>query len=327
MTEILREPAFDPKELEQLRVEWIAGLEQQRSDPSSLAFNAFQKHLKPYPREDIRYVESIDESIASLKAVTRDQLVKFHQGFFGAQPAQVAVVGDFDATEIEKQLAASLGDWKNPKPFKRVESKYFEVPAKEMVIETPDKAQAFFVAGLNLPLRDDDADYPALVLGNYILGGGFLNSRLQARIRGKDGLSYGVGSQLQGDNFDKTGTFLAYAIYAPENLAKLQKAFDEEIARVLAEDFTKEELDQAKSGWLQSRSVSRAQDSELVGNLAHWLFVGRTFAWDAEFEKKVMALDAAQIRAAFQRHVVPAKFTIVKAGDFAGAAKKQPAAK
>jgi zinc protease len=328
LTEVLREPAFDPKELEQLRTEWLASLEQQRTDPSSLAFTTYQKHLKPYPREDIRYVESIDESIADIKVVTRDQVVKFHQTFFGAQPAQVAVVGDFDAAAVEKQLTTLLGDWKNPKPFTRVKNEYFEAPAREMVIETPDKAQAFFVAGLNLALRDDDADYPALVLGNYMLGGGFLNSRLMTRIRGKDGLSYGVGSQLQGDNFDKAGSFMTYAIYAPQNAAKLQQAFNEEIARVLSEDFTQEEITAAKSGWLQGRGVSRAQDNELVGSLAHYLFVGRTLAWDADLEKKVMALDAAQIRAALQRHLKPANFTVVKAGDFAAAAKQAaPAAR
>jgi zinc protease len=322
LTEVLREPAFDPKELEQLRAEWLAGMEQQRSDPSALGFNQFQRLLKPYPRGDIRYVESIEEGIADVKAVTREQVQRFHRDFFGAQPAQVAVVGDFDPAAIEKQVGTLLGTWKNAKPFTRVPTEYFEVPAKEVIIETPDKAQAFFVAGLNLALQDADPDYPALVLGNYMLGGGFLNSRLMTRIRGKDGLSYGVGSQLQGDNFDKSGLFLTYAIYAPQNLAKLQQAFNEEIARALAEDFTKEEIDMAKSGWLQSRGVARAQDNELVGTLGHWLFVGRTLAWDAEFEKKVMALDAAQIRAALKRHLVPAKFTIVKAGDFAGAAKK-----
>jgi zinc protease len=326
LTEVLREPAFDPKELEQLRAEWLAGMEQQRSDPSALGFNQFQRLLKPYPRGDIRYVASIDEDIAEVKAVTREQLQRFHRDFFGAQPAQLAVVGDFDAAMLEKQVASLLRDWKNTKPFTRVPNEFIEVPAQEVVIETPDKAQAFFVAGLNLALRDDDPDYPALVLGNYMLGGGFLNSRLMTRIRGKDGLSYGVGSQLQGDNFDKAGMFVAYAIYAPQNLAKLQQAFNEEIARVLTEDFTQQEIEQAKSGWLQSRTVARAQDNELVGTLGHWLFVGRTLAWDAELEQKVMALDAAQIRAALQRHLVPEKFTIVKAGDFAGAAAKQTAA-
>jgi len=325
VTEVLREPAFDPKELEQLRTEQLAGLEQQRSDPSALGFTAYQKHLRPYPKGDIRHVDSVDEGIVNLKAVTREQLQRFHRDFFGAQPAQLAAVGDFDAAALEKQVASLLGNWKNAKPFTRVPNDYFDVAPKEIVIETPDKEQALFIAGLNLELNDDHPDYPALVLGNYMLGGGFLNSRLMARIRGKDGLSYGVGSQLQGDNFDKAGSFMTYAIYAPQNLAKLQQAFNEEIARVLAEDFTKEEIEQAKSGWLQGRSVARAQDNELVAALGHWLFVGRTLAWDAEFEKKVMAVDAAQIRAALKKHVVPAKFTIVKAGDFAGAAKKAAA--
>ena len=326
LAEVLREPSFDAKEFEQLRTEWLAGMEQQRSDPSALAFNAFQRHLKPYAVDDIRYVETTDESIARIKAVTREQVQRFHRDFFGAQPAQMSVVGDFDAAEVQKLAGSLLGGWKNAKPFTRVPNDFFDAAPSDSTIETPDKAQAFFVAGMNLKLRDDDPDYPALVLGNYMLGGGFLNSRLMARIRGKDGLSYGIGSQISGDNFDKAGQFFTYAIYAPENLAKLQQAFNEEIARVLAEDFTKDEIDQAKSGWLQGRSVARAQDGELMSSIGHYLFLGRTLAWDAEFEKKVMALDAAQIRAALQRHLVPAKFTIVKAGDFKGAAAKKPEA-
>ena len=90
---------------------------------------------------------------------------------------------------------------------------------------------------------------------------------------------------------------------------------------MLEDGFTAEEIAQAKSGWLQSRSVARAQDNALVGTLGHYLFLGRTLAWDAELEKKVMALDAAQIRAAMNRHLDPAKFVVMKAGDFAGAAK------
>ena len=142
-----------------------------------------------------------------------------------------------------------------------------------------------------------------------------------ARIRIKDGLSYGVGSQLSVDSIDKSGSFLAYAIYAPQNLAKLEQAFKEEFDRVLKDGFTAEEIAQAKSGWEQSRSVGRAQDSALVGTLGHYLFLGRTLAWDADLEKKVMALDAATIRAAMNRHIDPSKFIVMKAGDFAGAAK------
>jgi len=321
LVEVLREPTFDAKELEQLRAERLAGLEQQRSEPSAIAFTAFQKLLKPYPKGDIRYVDSIDEGVADIKAVTREQMLKFHRDFFGAQPAQFAAVGDFDADKLEAQVKQLFGGWKAAKPFTPVPNEYFDAKVENRSFETPDKAQAFYVTGVNLNIRDDDADYPALLFGNYMLGGGFLNSRLMARVRIKDGLSYGVGSQLSVDSLDKSGSFLAYAIYAPQNLAKLEQAFKEEIERVLKDGFTAEEIAQAKSGWEQSRSVGRAQDNALVGTLGHYLFLGRTLAWDADLEKKVMALDAAQIRAAMNRHLDPAKFIVMKAGDFAGVAK------
>ena len=75
----------------------------------------------------------------------------------------------------------------------------------------------------------------------------------------------------------------------------------------------------AKSGWLQSRQVSRAQDNELVGRLSNYLFLNRTLAWDDAFEKKVTALTPDEIVAAMRRHLDPSKITIIKAGDFAKA--------
>jgi zinc protease len=286
-----------------------------------VAFTAFQKLLKPYPKGDIRYVDSIDEGLVDIKAVTREQMQKFHRDFFGVQPAQFAAVGDLDAAELEKQVTQLYGGWKAQKPFAVVPNEYFDVRAEDRSFETPDKAQAFYVTGLNLNIRDDDPDYPALLFGNYMLGGGFLNSRLMARIRIKEGLSYGVGSQLSVESLDKYGTFLAFAIYAPQNLGKLEQAFSEEFDKVLKVGFTADEIAQAKSGWTQSRSVSRAQDNSLVGTLSHYLFIDRTLAWDAELEKRVLALDAEQIRAAMNRHIIPAKFVVMKAGDFANADK------
>jgi len=316
IAEVLREPVFDAKELQQLQSERIAGIEQQRNEPSQVAFTAFQKLLKPYPKGDIRYVDSIDDSIADMKAVTREQLVKFHKDFFGAQPAQISAVGDFDAAAFEAQVKQLFGGWKAPRAYTRVPSDYREISAQSQTFETPDKAQAFFVAGMNLDMRDDDPDFPAMVLGNYMLGGGFLNSRLLTRIRVKEGLSYGVGTQFQADSFDKSGVFLAYAVYAPQNLAKLEAAFNDEVGKVLKEGFTAEELAAAKNGWIQSRSVARSQDGELMGALGHYLYLDRTLAWDADLEKKVMALEPEQVRAALNRHVDPSKFVIMKAGDF-----------
>src|SRR5208337_4716062 len=95
---------------------------------------------------------------------------------------------------IREELNKLIGTWKSPKPFKRIETMYFDRPAAALVMETPDKENSVFRAGLNIPLRDDGADYPSMVIGNFMLGGGFINSRLATRIRQKEGISYGVGS-------------------------------------------------------------------------------------------------------------------------------------
>jgi zinc protease len=187
--------------------------------------------------------------------------------------------------------------------------------------ETPDKTNAIFYAGINLPVRDDDADYPSLVMANFMFGGGFLNSRLATRLRQKEGLSYSVNSGLQISSLDKAGLFNAGAIYAPQNAAKLEAAFKEELTRVLRDGFTQEELDSARAGWLQGRTVTRSQDQQLAGRMANDLFLERTLKWDADVERKVAALTVAQVNAALRKYVSLEKVSIFKAGDFARSAQ------
>ncbi|MDQ3666367.1 MAG: insulinase family protein, partial [Acidobacteriota bacterium] len=324
VAEALREPSFPESEFEQLKREESASIEQGKSEPGTIASTLFSRHIEPFPKGDVRYVRTPDEQIAEVKVTTLDDVKKFYQDFYGASNAQLAVVGDFDDKEVERLAIELFSNWKSPRPFVRVVRVYKEVPVINKSIEAPDKANAFFIAGLNFKARDDNPDYPALVLGNYMLGGGFLNSRLATRIRQREGLSYGIGSSVFVSALDELGSFRASATYAPQNVEKLESAFKEEIARILKEGFTAEEIAAAKSGYLQSRQVTRAQDASLANALASYLFLDRTFAWDAEFEKKIAALTPEQVVSAMRRHIDPTKIIIVKAGDFAKIVQKAP---
>lgn len=326
VAEVLREPAFPQAEFDQLKNEMIAGIEQQKSEPGAIAVNNLLRHINPYPKGDVRYVAEIDENIANIKAVTLDDVKKFYADFYGASAGQLAVVGDFDDAAVGTLAKELFNGWKNKTPYARIPTLYQDIPSMNKSFETPDKANAVFLAGMNLKLRDDDADYPALVLGGYMIGGGFLNSRLAVRLRQKEGFSYNVSAGLSASSLDQAGSFSANAIYAPEVADRLEAAFKEEIARALADGFTAEEVAAAKSGYLQGRAVQRAQDGSLAGRLANYLFLNRTLAWDADFEQKLAALTPDQIVSALRRHLDPAKMTIVKAGDFAKAkAKAAPA--
>lgn len=322
LAEALRQPVFPADQFEQLRQENLAAIEQQRSEPQAMASRAFGRRLAPYAREDARYEPTLDEAVAEYKAATVADAKKFHAEFLGASHSELAVVGDFDAKETTELLRGLFDGWAAPKPFARIARPFQNVPAGTEKLEAPDKANGLLLAGMNLAAADKDPDYPALVLGNYMLGGGFLNSRLAVRIRQKEGLSYGVGSQLTVRALDASGSFTVYAIHAPQNTQKLEKALREEIARALEGGFTEQEITEAKSGWLQSRQVQRTNDQALAGTLANALYLGRTLQWDADVEKRVSALTPDQIRDALRRHLDPAKLTIVRAGDFA----KAPAA-
>ena len=314
--EVLRDPSFPASEFELLRQEQLASIEQQKSEPTQIGFTAFNRHLGPYPKGDVRYTRTPDEEVAEITAATLEQTTRFYRDFYGASNGQLTVVGDFDEKELTRIANEVFGTWKSPRPFTRVPTVFTDAAPTNQSFATPDKANAFFVAGFNLSIRDDHADYPALVLGNYMLGGGFLSSRLASRIRQKDGLSYGVGSGMNVSALDQFGRFTATAIYAPQNAEKLEAAFKEEIERMLKDGFTAEEVAAAKTGYLQSRQVSRAQDNELAGRLNTYLFLDRTLKWDADVEAKIKALTPEQINAAMRRHMDPAKISIIKAGDF-----------
>jgi len=314
--EVLEKPAFPADEFETLKRERLAGLEEQSKDPTALGQLALQRHLAPYPASDIRHVASIDESLEEVRAATLEATRRFYQQFYGAAVGELAVVGDFDAKAIAAQAGKLFDGWKSHSRYQRVASEYHEVTPINDTLPTPDKANAFMMAGLNLRMRDDDADYPALLIGNYMFGGGFLNSRLAVRLRQKEGLSYGTGSQLSVSALDPYGLFIGYAIYAPQNAAKLEAGFRDELQRAVSDGFSAAELSAAKSGWLQSRQVSRAQDGELARTLANSLFLGRTLAWDAALEQKVSALTPEQVNAAIRKWLTPANVSLVKAGDF-----------
>ena len=321
--EVLREPAFPQTEFDLLKQETITALESQKSEPTAVAFTELNRHFNIYPKGHPFYSgNTMDESLAQIRAVTLDDVKKFYKDFYGASSGQMSVVGDFDEKEISAVTQEIFGSWKSPGSFTRIKNEYRAIAPLNRSFETPDKANAFFVARLNLKVRDDNPDYAALALGNYMLGGGFLNSRLATRIRQKEGLSYGVGSSFNASSLDESGSFFANAIYAPENADKLEAAFKDEIAKLLKDGFTTQEIEEAKKGFLLRGQLSRAQDRELSGKLNNYLFLNRTITWDAELESRVQSLTAEQINAAMRKYLTPDNITIIKAGDFAKAKEK-----
>ena len=129
-------------------------------------------------------------------------------------------------------------------------------------------------------------------------------------------MSYGVGSQLHADALDPVGSFSIFAISAPQNTAQVESDTKEEMAKVIADGFTADEVTAAKSGLLSAMTLNRSSDAALARELADHLFVNRDFVWDAGFEQAIDSATPDAIHKAMQEFVVPEHLVTVKAGDF-----------
>ena len=321
VAEVLREPAFPADELDTLKREETTELEESRADPQAVALRASRRENNPYPKGDPRYAPTLDESIAATRAVSVDSLSRFHSDFYGAGNAEIAIVGDFDAAAVKTQLTELFGGWKSPSAYTRVPEPLVPNKAATARIELADKANAFLIGRTALALNDTDAEFPAMLLASYLFGES-PSSRLFERLRQKDGLSYGVGSVLGANSFEENSPFRIYAIFAPENLARVRADLTEELTLAATAGFTDAEVQTGKEGLLQERRLARTQDGTVASALANQAFLGRTWAFSAALDAAIEKLTTAEVNAAFRKYVKVGEFAYAFAGDFAKATPK-----
>lgn len=314
---VLRMPTFPTDEFETLRASAIAGIDSQRSQPNALAPNTLGRHGNPYPAEDPRYTPTFDESLAELRAVSAAEARAFHARYYGAEHAQLALVGDFDADEAVRQAVFLFSDWRAQVPFERVDRPFVAIPGANFTLETPGKANAVYVATQPLDMLTDSPDYPLLMIASRVFGGTGMRSRLADRLRQQDGISYGASSYMQIGSLDRAGRFGLQAVYAPQNVERLRRALDEELARFVRDGITADELAEAQSGLLQQATVSRSRDGTLAAVLANQLYLGHTMAFTADIDARVRAATVADVNDAIRRHLSPAAISQAYAGDFA----------
>lgn len=322
--QILRKPEYPQSEFEQFRLQAITGLEAARKEPGTVAGMAMSQYFDPWPEGHPLRWRSLDQSIADLKALKVEDLRAFHRDFYGTAEGEISVVGDFDPVALKAQLQSLFTDWRAPHAFAPMATHYNAVAARRERFETPDKANGVLLARSNLSLNDRDPDYPALMVANTIFGGGG-KSRLNDRIRQKDGLSYGVGSNLDADSSrvgrDDDGSLTIQAIAAPQNLGKAETAMREEYARWIRDGIGADELRDAVAGLLTQRAQGRESDGAIAGILSGNLFLGRDMKYQADIDARLQALTADEVNAAIRKHFKPETLSVYMAGDFDAAAK------
>ncbi|MEL6812417.1 MAG: pitrilysin family protein [Bacteroidota bacterium] len=320
MSDMLKNPGFDAAELEKIKVEDLANLERNKSEPSFQASMRMGEINQNYPKGHPYYSMSMEERMAAINAVTLEDLKKYHDDFYGiSNNATLIAIGNFDETKLKEYFESEYADFKSDLPFTQIPQTFYPVNPANEKIKTPDKKNAFTTGSFTFECNQYSDDFAALQVAGSIFGGGFLNSRIADRLRQKDGVSYGAGGGVQVDDSDKekNSSMFIYAIYAPENAEKVQKGFKEEIDRFIKDGITEEELKDAVKGWVEAQAVSRAKDNELSSTINNNMFYDRDMGFQKDVEAKVKKLTVADVNAVIKKYFKPLKeWTVVNAGDF-----------
>lgn len=315
VADILKNANFPEEELAEYKRISNTAIADAMADPQALASRKLARHANNWPENDIRYVPDFEESKDHINALTREQLLAFHDEFYGIANVTFSAVGDFDAKQVKQAITEGFQNWKSSPGYERVSSPYHEVEPKMFNIETPGKANAFYMASMPLEIQDTSDDFAALYMADYLLGRSE-TSRLWNRVRTQEGLSYNVRSSLDLSSYEPNGSWTIYAIFAPENRERLETAINEEIDKVLEEGFSEDEVQQGVKALLNYRRLARSRDSVLASTWLHYLNTERSFEWSEEIDERLQELSADDVNNALRKVFDPARLSISIAGDF-----------
>ncbi len=235
----------------------------------------------------------------------------------GNQSGELVAVGDFDIEEVTPMIQDAVKSISSDITYQRIgNTPFLDVKGGQETILTPDKKNAFYISAHQIPVGRLHPDYPALLIGNHILGGGSLSSRLADRVRQQEGLSYTVGSMYRTYAKEGHGRVMIYAISNPDNSDKVVKVINEELTKLISDGVTEEEVTKAVESNLQSSAVSRSTDSGIAGMLGSLLAQDRDIQSTKDLEDQMMKLTPEQVNSALRKYLKPEKLIIVTAGDF-----------
>lgn len=314
---LMTRSTFPEKEFETLKSQMIQGLKARSDDPRTKASDAITKHFDTYPKGDPRHTETSEELLAEIEAVTLDQVKDWYKNVFGTTEGNFAVVGDFDEEAVKKALSEKIvGEKTKTVKFERVVREYRPVKTDRITIDTPEKENAVLYARVAFPANQKDADRAALLVADHILGGSSgLSNRIVTRLRQKEGLSYGAGSNIRIPFYGDAASWSVLAIVAPQNIAQAEASLKDELARAVKDGITEEELADAKKGMLDARAVNRAQDSVVAQAWTSYLERGLDWTESKKVEEQILALTVEDVNKAIRRFADPENLTIVLAGD------------
>jgi predicted Zn-dependent peptidase len=320
LADIVRNPAFDPGEVERLRAQQLAQIAQELTQPQGLAARTLPPLLygpdHPYGRPTTGTGDP-----AAVRRLTRDDLVRFHQTWLRPDNATIFVVGDVPLAQILPMLDARFGDWQAP-AFPKGTKNFAAVPPKQrsriVLVDRPQSPQSLILGGTILPVRGTD-DTLRLTSANEVLGGNFL-ARINMDLRETKGWSYG--------SFSSVGLreqLVPFVIQAPVQSDKTGESIAALIGHVRAfttsQGVTPVELTRVKNGNTRQLAGQFETSGAVLNALRSNELYNRPDDYWERIAERYRGLTAAELDQVARQVIDPSTIVFVVVGD---AAKVRP---
>lgn len=307
MSDAVLNPTFPSDELEKFKQRQLSQLEQERSEPFSLGVEKFRQAV--YQNSPASVALPTAESI---KAATPERLKEFHDRYYVPSNAILGVVGDVKQDEVMELVRKQFGDWKGS-PVSKPDWSQLPQPSstKIYLVDRPDSVQTNILAG-DYGARRSDADYPALMVMNQVLGGG-PQSRLFLNLREEHGYTYGAYSRTGDDKYREAwmaNTEVRNAV-TDGSMEQLMAEFK----RIREQKVPESELNEARHAIVAHFALSLEQPQQL---LSDWMIVqseGLPMDYWDRYPAEVADTKQDAVQAAAEKYVDLAHLQIVCVGD------------
>jgi zinc protease len=308
LADVLLNPAFRPEDLERVRSLALTGLEQKKGNPGALARDEFNRLVWG---DRSPWGQPAGGTPASLKAITRKDLARFHQSWFVPNNAVVSVSGDVTPEEIRSLLDKSLSAWKS-KPVPKLKTAPLPKagPRALFVSDLPQASQSQVWVGWRGVKATSDEALPLSVANNVL--GGLFTSRLNLNLREQKAFTYGARSRL--GFYRQTGTIVASAGIIAQHTAEAVVEFEKELVRLRETEFGADELARAKEAIIRGIPSALETNDAVAAAMANLDVVALPPDYYATLAARVSGIEAPQVSQAVRELVMPEQWPVIIVG-------------
>ncbi len=303
VTDVLRRPAFLQAEFDLIKRQQLLGWSVEPDQPAQVAGLRLGQYLERHPAGDIRRHREPAEMRTALAAVTREDVVRFHETFYGASQGELVITGDIDLKKVHSELNALLGDWRSASPYAHPENPFHETPSVRLYARATAPQTGHYIGRLRFAVnaKTSEQDTAALFVAEHILGRHPLASRLGQRLRQEEGLVYDIRSSVRIPTFDNDGWVTVQGGYPLGQGERLADIVRQEITRLVEHGITPQELERAQRTILHERRLSLAQPDRAQSWLRGQLRDGTTMQTAVDRNNTFAAVTVEQVNAVLRR--------------------------